>query len=247
MRLRAESGAAVRGDNRLTSISFAGEDGGVALPARPPAKSDRLYRRALRHSRRVRLLRVCLLGAVVVVVAGLVVDNYLPSVGVMHLPAEIANVLIQGPKIIMQKPRLTGYTGDGRAYQLSAEEAAQDVTKPDFVQLERIRAKMEMADKSTVDLWADDGVYDMKGDIITLNNNIRLVSSTGYEARLSEAVVDVRKGNVVSKTPVWVKLLDGTLDANRLEIIDKGDVARFIGDVHMVLQSAKADGKADQP
>jgi lipopolysaccharide export system protein LptC len=231
----------------LTSISFAGDEGGVAVPARTSANSERLYRRALRHSRWVRLLRVCLLATAVIVVAGLVVDSYLPSVGALHLPGEIANVLIQGPKITMQKPRLTGYTSDGRAYQLSAEAATQDVTKPDFVQLARIRAKMEMADKSTVDLWADDGVYDMKGDMLTLNNNIHLVSSTGYEARLSEAVVDVRKGNVVSNSPVAVKLLDGTLDANRLEITDKGDVARFIGDVHMVLQSTKPDGKADEP
>jgi lipopolysaccharide export system protein LptC len=230
----------------LTSISFAGEERGVAFPARAPTQNERLYRRARRHSRRVRLLRTCLVGAVVVALAGLVVDNYLPSVAVLRLPAEIANVLIQGPVIKMQKPRLTGYTSDGRAYQLSAEAAAQDVTKPDFVQLEHIRAKLDMADKSTVDMWADDGVYDMKGDTLTLNNNIRLVSSTGYEARLSRAVVDVRKGNVVSDAPVWVKLLDGSLDAKRLEIADKGDVVRF-SDVSMVLQSGKPDGKADQP
>ena len=31
-------------------------------------------------------------------------------------------------------------------------------------QLEHIRAKMEMDDKSTVDLWADDGVYDYYDD-----------------------------------------------------------------------------------
>lgn len=245
MRFRAESGAAVRGDDRLSSISFAGDEGGVAVSARAPGGSERLYRRALRHSRRVRLLRVCLVGAVAVVLAGLVVDNYWPPVGVLHLPAEVANVLIQGTKITMQKPRLTGYTTDGRAYQLSAEAAAQDVTKPDFVGLEHIRANMEMADKSIVNLWADVGVYDMKTDLLTLNDNIRLVSSTGYEARLSQAVVDVRKGNVVSKTPVWVNLLDGTLDAKGLQITDKGDVVRF-NDVTMVLQSGKPDRKADE-
>jgi lipopolysaccharide export system protein LptC len=230
----------------LTSISVAGDERGVALPTRMHGNSERLYRRALRHSRRVRRLRVFLVGAVVVVLVGLVVDNYLPPVGALRLPGEIANVVIQGTKITMQKPRLTGYTSDGRAYQFSAEAAAQDVTKPDLVQLERIRAKMEMADKSTVDLWADDGIYDMKGDMLTLNNNIHLVSSTGYEARLSRAVVDVRKGNVVSNTPVWVKLLDGALNGKRLEIVDKGDVVRF-SDVTMVLQSGKPDGKAGEP
>ena len=230
----------------MSSISFAGDEHGVGFPARLRANSERLYRRALRHSRRVRLLRTCLIGAIVVVLAGLVVDNYLPSVGGLRLPGEIGSVVIQGTKITMQKPRLTGYTSDGRAYEFNAEAAAQDVTKPDLVQLERIRSKMAMADKSTVDLWADEGVYDMKGDLLTLNNNIRLVSSTGYQARLSQAVVDMRKGNVVSDTPVWVKLLDGSLDAQRLEITDKGDVLRFT-DVTMTLQDVKQGAKADQP
>lgn len=231
----------------MSSISFAGEEHGVAFPARARANSERLYRRALRHSRQVRLLRACLLGAIGVLLVGLVVDNYLPSVGALRLPGEIGSVVIQGTKITMQKPRLTGYTSDGRPYEFAAEAAAQDVTKPDFVQLEHIRSKMAMADKSSVDLWADDGMYDMKGDMLTLNNNIRLVSSTGYEARLSRAVVDVRKGNVVSDTPVWVKLLNGSLDAKRLEITDKGDVLRFT-DVSMTLQSGKHDGsKAGEP
>ena len=231
----------------MSSISFAGEEHGVAFPARARANSERLYRRALRHSRRVRLLRACLIGAIVVLLAGLAVDNYLPSVGALRLPGEVGSVVIQGTKITMQKPRLTGYTSDGRAYEFAAEAAAQDITKPDLVQLQRIRAKMAMADKSNVDLWADDGVYDMKGDMLTLNNNIHLVSSTGYEARLSQAVVDMGKGNVVSDTPVWVKLLDGSLDAKGLEITDKGDVLRF-SDVSMTLQERKHDGsKADEP
>jgi lipopolysaccharide export system protein LptC len=230
----------------LSSISFADEQHGVAFPARVRANSERLYRRAMRHSRRVRLLRLCLLGAVVVVLAGLVVDNYLPPVGALRLPGEVGSVVIHGTTITMQKPRLTGYTSDGRAYEFNADAAAQDITKPDLVQLERIRSNMAMADKSRVDLWADTGVYDMKGDMLTLNNNIRLVSSTGYAARLSQAVVDMRKGNVVSESPVWVKLLNGWLDAKRLEITDNGDVLRF-SDVSMTLQEVKRDTKADQP
>jgi lipopolysaccharide export system protein LptC len=230
----------------LSSISFVGEEHGVAFPAQARANGERLYRRAMRHSRRVRRLRTGLIGAIAVVLAGLVVDNYLPSVGALRLPGEIASVVIQGTKVTMQNPRLTGYTGDGRAYEFAAEAAAQDITKPDLVQLERIRSNMAMADNSTVHLWADAGVYDMKGDMLTLNNNIRLVSSTGYEARLSQAVIDMRKGNVVSDTPVRVKLLDGWLDAKRLEITDSGDVLRF-SEVTMTLQDVKHDAKADQP
>ncbi len=58
-------------------------------------------------------------------------------------------------------------------------------------------------------------------------------SSTGYQGRLSEALVDIRKGNVVSEHPVEVRLLQGTLNANRLDIIDSGEVIRFHGGVVM--------------
>jgi lipopolysaccharide export system protein LptC len=50
---------------------------------------------------------------------------------------------------------------------------------------------------------------------------------------LSEALVDIRKGNVVSEHPVEVKMLQGTLNANRLDILDSGDLVRFHGGVVM--------------
>jgi len=46
----------------------------------------------------------------------------------------------------------------------------------------------------------------------------------------------VRAGTVRSQNPVEVKLLNGgTLNANRLEVDDKGEVIRFEGGVSMLL------------
>jgi lipopolysaccharide export system protein LptC len=103
---------------------------------------------------------------------------------------------------------------------------------------------MEMQDKSSVDMVADSGVYDSKTEMLTLHDNIMLVSSTGYEGRLSQAVVDVRKGNVVSDEPVAVKLLNGFLNAKRLDITENGSVVRF-GGVTMTLQQNKDSAKAN--
>jgi len=224
----------------LTIISFAGAERAAALPARPRAGGDRLYRRALRHSRWVRFLRACLLLAIPAVLAAVAVQNYLPSIEGLRLPGEIGNMVIKGTKITMQQPRLTGFTADSRAYEFTANTAAQDITKPDLVELQQIRAKVEMADKSLVHMWADNGLYNTKNDMLNLENNIHLVSSTGYEARLSEAVVDMGKGTVVSDQPVWVKLLDGELNAKGLVIADQGEVLRF-NDVTMILQSGEQD------
>ena len=82
------------------------------------------------------------------------------------MPGEIGNLVIKGTKITMQQPRLTGYTSDARPYEFTADTAQQDITKPDFVELQQIHAKIAMADKSIVHLWADTGHYNMKTDML---------------------------------------------------------------------------------
>jgi lipopolysaccharide export system protein LptC len=202
-----------------------------------------MYQVALRHSRRVRWLRAGTLAGIVTVLLGVVAANYLPSLGEIRLPGELGKLVIKGTKITMQAPKLTGYTNDARPYEFTANAAAQDITKPDLVELDQIHARMGMADKSTVEMTAPSGIYDMKGNMLTLNDDIVLVSSTGYAARLTEAVVDMKSGNVVSNKPVKVKLLNGTLDGKRMEITEKGDTIRFEG-VTMILQQDKSTDKA---
>jgi lipopolysaccharide export system protein LptC len=62
-----------------------------------------------------------------------------------------------------------------------------------------------------------------------------LKSTNGYEAQLADAVIDVRKGYISSDKPVEVKMTRGTLNANRLEVINSGEVIRFDGGVVMHL------------
>lgn len=212
------------------------------LPTGSGNDFERKYRAATRHSRHVRWLRIGVpagIAAVLLVVVGL---NYMPPIGGFRLPGELGSLVIHGTKITMQQPRLTGFTVDSRAYEFYADAAAQDITKPNLVELDKLHAKMEMQDKSSVQMTADTGVYDAKSEILTLNDNILLQSSTGYEGRLSEAVIDVRKGNVVSDQPVAVKMLNGFLNAKRLDISENGSVLRF-GDVTMTLDPGKDGGK----
>jgi len=141
----------------------------------------------------------------------------------------------------MEHPRLSGFTNDARAYELSADAAKQDLTKPDLIELRNLRATVEMQDKATIEMLATTGTYDSKGEMLKLDQNIMLSSSTGYSGHLSEAMIDMRKGYVVSKHPVELQLLQGTLNANRLEIIDSGDLVRFDGGVNMTLMLSNAD------
>jgi lipopolysaccharide export system protein LptC len=214
------------------------EHGAKALGAKSPSDIERNYRSALRHSRQVRLLRIGVPAGIAGLLLMVVAMNYMPPIGGFRLPGELGNLVIHGTKITMESPRLTGFTSDSRPYEFSANAAAQDMTKPDLVELQKLHAKMQMADKGTVEMSAVSGIYNVKTEILTLNENIELQSSSGYSGHLSEAVIDVKKGTVASDKPVQVNMFNGSLDAQRLDITDNGSVLRFSG-VQMTLLPGK--------
>jgi lipopolysaccharide export system protein LptC len=206
----------------------------------------RRFRKAMRHSRLVRLLRVGLpLGIAVGGIAAFVVMTWLdPLRALARLPIDLGGLVISGTKITMQQPRMVGFTKDSRSYVVNARAAAQDLANPDTLELQDITATMEMQDKSVFKMVARSGLYDTKAERLTLQQNI-LVTSSNYEGRLTEAVVEVRKGNVVSEKPVEVKMSQGNVTANRLEVINSGEVIRFEGNVIMVLTPDDTSGKSD--
>jgi lipopolysaccharide export system protein LptC len=208
--------------------------------------AERAFHAARRHSRVVRVLRIVLPAAVAVVALVVVLMTYFNPLRMLtKLPVNLGDLVVSGTKITMEAPHLSGFTRDARAYELSADNAAQDLTKPDIVDLHNIRAKVQMQDKSTLQLTAVRGIYNSKGEVLKLDRNIEITSTTGYAGHLSEAIVDIRKGHVVSTKPVVVKLLQGTLNANRLEIRDSGDRVIFDGGVNMVLMLNPIDGQAN--
>jgi lipopolysaccharide export system protein LptC len=198
--------------------------------------SARAFQSARRHSRIVRLLRIALPLAVAltaVVITLVTYFNPLRSLG--GIPANIGATVVHGSQVTMEQPKLSGYTRDERSYNLTADSAAQDLTKPDIIQLNNIRAGIEMKDKSTVHMTALKGVYDSKKEMLKLDDNIRLFSSNGYSGLLSEATVNIKKGDVFSDHPVRLKMMHGTLLANRLRITQSGDVIRFDRGVEMTV------------
>lgn len=200
----------------------------------------------MRHSRHVRWLRIGVPLVIAVMLCAIVALNYMPTAGSLRVGGDVGELLIKGTKVTMQQPRLAGFTVDARPYEFTASSAEQDITKPDVMELHQIAAKVEMQDKSTVRLTSNSGTYDMKSEMLTLTESVHVVSSTGYEVRLSDATIDVHKGNVVSERPVWVKLTNGFLTAKRLEVVDGGDVIRFSGGVTMTVDPDQDSRQASE-
>lgn len=182
------------------------------------------------------MLRIAIPAVLAVILGATVLVSWLDPLKVLvRLPIDHGKIIISGTKITMQAPKLTGYTNDNRWYELSATGAAQDITKPDFVELQEVRAKIEAEDKSTFYLSSTDGLFNRKAGVLTLSRNIVLRSTSGFEMHLDEAILDTGKGEVVSNKPVSAFTQDSTLKADRLEVSKSGEIVRFIGGVVMNL------------
>jgi len=200
------------------------------------AQSERAFRAARGHSRMVRLLRVVIPATIIVALgATFLVSYFNPARMLKSLPVNLDNLVVSGTKVTMEKPRLAGFTKDQRAYEFIAEAATQDLTKPDLVELRNIDAKVQMEDKTTMKMTALTGLYDTKKETLKLEQQIFLSSDSGYKGRLKEALVNTRSGNVVSDQPVELEMLQGVLNAKRMEITNSGEVIRFLNGVDMTV------------
>lgn len=197
------------------------------------SQPEQAFRRAWRHSRRVRLMRTAMITAIPLAVGLYAAANWLSSwSGLAKLPS-VDKLVVSGSRITMEAPKLAGYTRDGRFYELTANAAAQDLRKPQVIELQQVRAKMVLRDGNMVSVTADAGVYDNKTEQVVLQENVVVATSNGTEMRLTQASVDVKKGYVLSDRPVEATFPSGRLDANKMEVVEGGKVITFGGGVTM--------------
>jgi lipopolysaccharide export system protein LptC len=210
---------------------------------------DARFAVAARHSRMVRVLRVAVPAAVILAMTMIVVVSiYNPFRMLLpKLPLDVGALVVSGTKITMESPHMAGFTNDQRPYEVWAKTATQDVTDPDHLDLKTIRAKLLSEDQSTVTMVARTGQMDTKQQLLNLRKDIFLQTSTGYEARLSQAFIDMANGIVTSDEHVDVKLTNGTITSDRLRITGNGEVITFEGNVVMHLDHFDTPGTPAEP
>ena len=241
-------------ERALAEYARVSRGGATVTSVQNPAYEEALETRfavAARHSRLVRLLRIAVPAAVGLAMAAIIMKSYFFNPfheGGLKLP-DMEGLAVSGTKVTMEAPHLSGYTPDQRPYELWAKSAVQDMTDPDHVELKTLKAKVLMEDQSIVTLDARTGILNNKQQTLDLHKDIFLQTSSGYEARLSQAFVDMGKGTVDSDEHVDVKLTNGTLSSDRLRISGGGDIVRFEGNVvmnldHLDATNAPAEGGA---
>lgn len=204
------------------------------------ADAELAFRRARRHTRTVRLLRIAIPAGIMGGLALYTLVTWLnPFGGLPGLPT-MSKMVVSGSRVTMDLPRMTGYTRDGRAYEMRAAAAAQDLKRPQFIEMKEVRSRVELKDGSVLTVTADNGVYDTKSEVVQLQNNVIVVSSDGTEAHMVEAVIDMRKSHVLSQQPVDVMMKNSRILAKEMEVANAGEVVHFRGGVTMNIKPEPA-------
>lgn len=204
------------------------------------------FRSAVRHSYLVRFLRLAIPVGSMAAIALIIASSLFRAPSGTNVT--LGPVAMSGTKVTMEQPRLTGFRKDAKPYEVTAVSAAQDIRKPNVVELNQISARLAMDETNSAHLKADAGVYDMQGEKLTLDGNIHVKTDTGYTAELQSAQVDLKAGAVVSKKPVRVATSEGSnIEADSLDMSDNGSRIVFEGHVRTVIPPAQPKGQATDP
>jgi lipopolysaccharide export system protein LptC len=189
------------------------------------------FKAAHRHSVQVRLFRrAAIAGSFLAITLISAVALLHP---LRHMPGDISvgRAALDGTKITLDFPKISGLQTDGLPFEIKARSGTQDITAPNIIELLGIDSKIGAANASTTWVSAARGSYDSLHDKMTLDGDIRIKSSTGYDIWLRTARIDFNTGGLVSEEPVRVILDGGTIAAKQLDVSDHGHKVSFGGEV----------------
>jgi lipopolysaccharide export system protein LptC len=187
---------------------------------------------ARRHSRAVRFLRVAL------PTVGLLIVLAVAAIGILsriEIALTIGDVRISAEGLVMDAPKLSGSDGKGRTFSVTANRAIQDLGDPKIIRLADIVATVRQADGSSAEFNAGSGVYDSRKQSLVLDKAITIRASDGSAADLQHAEIDLVTGEVQSDAPVSFSSSLGSINAEGMQVGEKGGSVHFDGGVKMTV------------
>ena len=214
--------------------------------AEPAMRRPTAFVDAGRHSQRVRFLRRAIIFTCLSVVSLIAFVLVFDPLNRLQLGFSIGRVGLDGTRITMERPRLSGWRNDGQPYEIRAKAVVQDTMRPKVFELQEVDARLGAADGSTTRIEAAKGVYDAGPDSLDLTGPIRVVSPDRYDMSLSQASVDLRAGKVVSSAPVQVHLPSADIEAGAATFLESERMVVFEGGVRSTF-APDATRNDDQP
>jgi lipopolysaccharide export system protein LptC len=191
------------------------------------------YAAAMRHSKRIKRLKIILPTAAVLVSAAFVAVSVVRAFVPENVKIERAT--IENGQIVMEKPAISGRNADGISYSMLADRALQSIAHPNRIRLETIRATVPVNDDLTATVVAKTGIYDRDDEKMDLTEPFSLHMSNGVDASFRSGKLDMKAGTLVTNDTVSITTSTASLVAKRLRIEDKGYNLIFDGGVQVNL------------
>jgi lipopolysaccharide export system protein LptC len=226
-----------------------GDQGTVVKDNAPAIRSDQsealrqaAFRRALSHSRRVRLLKIALPLAGLAIVGVFVVYSYLSVPG--NVSFDVSESAYANGKLVMANPKLDGYTKEKRPYSMSAMRALQHVDDAAVVELEGLDAKLPVGSDRIATIGAERGIYDRENNTLKITSPVTVKTSDGILAKLKSANLDILKGILRTTAPLSISMKGVRIEASSMRVLDNGHVLLFDKHVKLRLDPGRFHGGA---
>lgn len=141
--------------------------------------------------------------------------------------------------VVMQNLAYVGTLDNMQIFRLEAEEGLQDSPAAPRIKLTAIKASMDLPDGVRVSFQAGQGIYETQPEILTIAETVTLVTTNGYELKMSGAVINIKEQTAIGKGPITGITPVGTLSAGGVEIMADDQEVKFSGGVKMRIEPRK--------
>jgi lipopolysaccharide export system protein LptC len=204
---------------------------------------ERAFAQARRHSGRVRLLKLALPAAALLMIVGFVGKSWLSAP--TGLPIDLRALAIEDGRLVMTDPKIDGLTGaDNRPYSMTATRAVQDIGMSGRIDLEGIDARLPLDDKGWMTVAAPSGVFDRGANRLDIDSELTVESEDGMKALFKSARIDIATGSLETSDPVDISLDGAHITADSMSVRDKGAVLIFENRVRMQIDGGRLRGAA---
>ena len=210
---------------------------------------EKAFRRARRHSRAVRILKILLPGLAVLIALVFTAYSYLLTPGGVSI--DILGSSYSDGKLTMANPKLDGFTKENRPYSMRAARAVQDVTNTSVFELDDIQAKLPLSDGNWANVVTAKGIYNKDKNTLDVPTEMTVTTTDGMVAKLRSAFVNIASGDLKTSDPVDITLQGSHITADSLTVGDRGKVLVFDEKVRLTMMperkkpAERANGATD--
>ncbi|EJF91039.1 LPS export ABC transporter periplasmic protein LptC [Bartonella tamiae] len=199
-------------------------------------KTDATFNAARRHSIRVRVLKIIL------PIAALIIALIFSWFTFLSAPGSVELVVLNDEqnsdgRLTMTDPQLEGYTSANKPYSLKAEKAIQNPSQSGVIELQNITAELPLGERGQAFVEAEGGFYDNINGRLQLNKPFVVKTNDGMIAKLASADVNLATSQVNTNDPVDIQRTGQRLKANIMQVRENGQVIFFGGGVHLIIDN----------